>query len=127
QGQPAADGRIVLMSVGMSNTTQEFSRFVQLANADAAKNPNLVIVDAAQGGKAADSWVSKDQPTWQEAQRRLGAARVTAAQVQVIWIKQARIQPAGLGEFPKHAQALQADLKRIVMTAKSLYPNLKVV
>src|SRR3954463_8977462 len=40
-GKPAADGRIVLMSVGMSNTTQEFSRFVQLANGDAAKNPKL--------------------------------------------------------------------------------------
>jgi hypothetical protein len=127
QGEPAAEGRIVLMSVGMSNTTQEFSRFVQLANADPAKNPRLVIVDAAQGGKAADSWVNKDQPTWQEAERRLGAVKVTAAQVQVIWIKQARIQPAGLGEFPKHAQSLQADLKKIVMVAKARYPNLKLV
>ncbi|MDB5322354.1 MAG: hypothetical protein JWN40_3985 [Phycisphaerales bacterium] len=126
-GHAAAEGKIVLMSVGMSNTTQEFSRFVQLANADAAKNPRLVIVDAAQGGKAADSWVSKDQPTWQEAERRLGAAKVTAAQVQVIWVKQARIQPAGLGEFPKHAQALQADLKRIVLAAKERYPNLRLI
>src|SRR5437764_11383969 len=65
EGKPAADGKIVLMSVGMSNTTQEFSRFAQLANADPAKNPALTIVDSAQGGKAADSWTKKDQPTWQ--------------------------------------------------------------
>lgn len=37
-GQPAANGKIVLISVGMSNTTQEFSRFVQLANADAQRS-----------------------------------------------------------------------------------------
>jgi hypothetical protein len=126
-GKPAADGRIVLMSVGMSNTTQEFSRFVQLANGNAAKNPKLVIVDAAQGGKAADSWIEKTQPTWQEAQRRLSAAKATAPQVQVIWIKQALIGPGRLGEFPKHAQLLQADLKKIVMVAKERFPNLKMV
>jgi hypothetical protein len=126
-GKPAADGRIVLMSVGMSNTTQEFSRFVQLANGDAAKNPKLVIVDAAQGGKAADSWIEKTQPTWQEAERRLGAAKVTASQVEVIWIKQALIGPGRLGEFPKHAQLLEADLKKIVIVAKERYPNLKLV
>src|SRR5205823_3017431 len=46
-----ARGKIVLISVGMSNTTMEFSRFVSLANSDAAKNPQLVIVDGAQGGQ----------------------------------------------------------------------------
>jgi hypothetical protein len=126
-GHPAADGRIVLMSVGMSNTTQEFSRLVQLANADTAKNPKLVIIDSAQGGKAADSWTEKNQPTWQEADRRLKAASVTPAQVQAIWLKQARITPARLGEFPKHAQALEADLKNIILAAKECYPNLKLV
>src|SRR5262249_52426167 len=30
-GKPAKDGKIVLLSVGMSNTTQEFSMFQQLA------------------------------------------------------------------------------------------------
>jgi hypothetical protein len=128
QGQPAPDGHVVLMSLGMSNTTQEFSRFVQLANADRDKNPALIIVDAAQGGKAADSWSSKTRPqTWQEADRRLGAARVTPQQVQIVWIKQARIGPSQLGEFPKHAQALQEDLKNIVALAKERYPNLKLI
>jgi hypothetical protein len=127
-GRPAADGKIVLMSVGMSNTTQEFSRFVQLAKDDSAKSPKVVVVDAAQGGKAADSWASADRPqTWEQADRRLAASNVTSAQVQAIWLKQARISPATLGEFPAHAKALQADLKNIVLLAKQRYPNLKLV
>src|SRR5260221_3634013 len=41
-GKPSADGRIVLLSVGMSNASQEFSTFIGLANADKDKNPKLV-------------------------------------------------------------------------------------
>ena len=44
QGQPdAGAGKIVLMSVGMSNTTQEFSAFVPLANADPVKNSRFLL------------------------------------------------------------------------------------
>lgn len=128
KGQPAADGKIALMSVGMSNTTQEFSQFVRTANGDGQKNPRLVIVDAAQGGRAADDWASKDRlQTWQEAEKRLAASGVTSQQIQVLWIKQARKVPSQLGEFPKHAKSLQEDLKNIVLLAKERFPNLRLV
>jgi hypothetical protein len=127
EGQPAPTGKIVLMSLGMSNTTQEFSRFVQIANADKSKNPNLAIVDAAQGGRAADDWTDSKQPTYDQAAQRLTAAGVTPKQVQVLWIKQARKGPASLGEFPKHAQALESDLKQIVLASRQRYPNVKLI
>jgi hypothetical protein len=126
-GRPAAAGKIVLMSLGMSNTTQEFSRFVQLANADKSKNPALVVVDAAQGGRAADDWTDPKQPTYEQAEKRLIGVGVTAKQVQVLWVKQARKGPAQLGEFPKHAEALESDLKQIVLAAKQRYPNLQLI
>lgn len=127
-GKPADDGKIVLMSLGMSNTTQEFSSFVRLANSDGRKGEHLVIVDSAQGGKAADSWSSRERmETWQEALRRLDRAGVTPGQVQVIWVKQARIAPAQLGGFPAHAEALEADLKGIVALAREQFPNLKLI
>src|SRR5829696_6695868 len=44
-GAPDPNGKIVFLSVGMSNCTQEFSRFVQLANADPSKHPRVVLVD----------------------------------------------------------------------------------
>ena len=58
------DGKIVLLSVGMSNTTQEFSVFQQLAGRDRDLNPQLVIVDGAQGGWSADRIVADGEPYW---------------------------------------------------------------
>src|SRR6187401_838112 len=56
EGKPDKNGKVVLLSIGMSNTTQEFSRFVELAKAEQGKAPSLVIVDGAQGGQAAIQW-----------------------------------------------------------------------
>src|SRR5262245_13512734 len=38
-GKPQANGKIVLVSISMSNATQEFSVFKRLADADADKSP----------------------------------------------------------------------------------------
>jgi hypothetical protein len=53
EGQPAESGKIVLLSIGMSNTTQEFQAFQRLAAREAGLNRKLVLVDGAQGGQAA--------------------------------------------------------------------------
>jgi PKD domain len=81
-----ANGKIVFISVGMSNTTQEFSIFVRLANSDRAKNPQLVIVDGAQGGQDASRWTDPNAATWATVNSRLNTAGVTPAQVQVAWL-----------------------------------------
>src|SRR5262249_14002392 len=106
-GKPAADGKIVLLSVGMSNTTQEFSAFRALARADDAGNPRLVIVDGAQGGMSAGRVVDPDDGGsgtrfWATVDQRLRAAGVTRAQVQVAWVKQA--DPGPTEGFPRYAK-----------------------
>ena len=133
EGKPASDGKIVLMSIGMSNTTQEFSQFKRVADRDPEKSAKLVIVDAAQGGKDAAAWTQGseqpgrfDNPVWDEADRRLTSAHVTPHQVQAVWIKQALIEPARFGEFPAHAQVLQRHLETILRLAKSRYPHLRL-
>lgn len=132
-GQPAADGRVVLVSVGMSNTTQEFSAFQRLAATDDAKSRHLTLVDGAQGGQEASAWArsvgraGQDRPTpWEVLNRRLTNSGVTAQQVQVAWIKQARAQPARLGAFPAHARALTDDLTTILVELKRRFPNLQL-
>jgi hypothetical protein len=53
QGNYSPSVKIVFISVGMSNTTQEFSAFKKLADADPQKATNVYIVDGAQGGQTA--------------------------------------------------------------------------
>lgn len=129
-GQPAADGKIAMLAIGMSNTTQEFSLFKQLADADPQKNPRLVIVDGAQGGKAAIEWTDGNDPkgnrVWEVADLRLAAAGVTPQQVQIIFVKQAMIGPSRYGEFPEHAKRLQAGFSDILRIAKLRYPNVRL-
>jgi len=118
------DGKIVLLSVGMSNTTEEFSAFKQRADHDPAKSPNVTIVDGAQDGWDAERL--KSQPAyWDNVDQRLAAAGATRAQVQAVWLKEAI---AGEDRrFPKDARALQADLRAIVRLLRIEYPNLKLV
>lgn len=118
-------GRIVLLSIGMSNTTQEWgSGFRPRANADPAKNPQVVIVDGAQGGQAATDWTNFNSMTWTNIENRLRNAGVTTNQVQVIWMKHARRNPTQA--FPLHAQLLQTNLEVILRVARQRYPNLKI-
>jgi hypothetical protein len=127
KGNPAADGKIVLVSIGMSNTTQEFSRFKELADRQQDKSPNLVIVDGAQGGQDAIKWSGRNgTATWDTLDKRLAAAGVTARQVQVMWVKHACIQPAALGDFPKHAQQLKEFTVDSLNIARERFPNLRV-
>jgi hypothetical protein len=152
EGKTSPDGRIVLLSLGMSNTTMEFSQFVKTANADAKKSPAVVALDGAIGGRTALAWsldgrdmlVSSEAErlgkvmekmgrkpngfgdTWSTVEKRLKEHGVTAQQVQVLWIKQAEAKPEGLGEFPEHARTLEADIIDMLNIAKQRYPNLRV-
>jgi len=124
-GKPDASGKIALLSIGMSNTTMEFSQFVQKAAADPRKAANVVVVDGAQGGKDATAWATADAAPWKVAEERLKKAGVTPQQVQVIWIKQALIRPqAG---FPAEADRLRDRIAEDLKLAKEKYPNLRLV
>lgn len=127
-GKPADQGKIVLLSIGMSNTTQEFSTFKPMADADPARNPRLVIVDGAQGGMAANVIVDTESQGgrrfWDTVAERLNRAGVTPAQVQAAWVKQADIRPTA--KFPEDAKALQKELETIAQILKQRFPNLKL-
>jgi hypothetical protein len=126
-GKPSPGGKIVLLSIGMSNTTMEFSKFKEMADACPVKSPRLIIVDGAQGGMDAARWNARDgTPVWGVVAKRLEAAGVTAKQVQVAWIKHARIQPAQYGDFPGHAEELKGHIIGSIELAKEHFPNLRV-
>lgn len=123
-GKPSADGRIVFVSISMSNATQEFSTFKRIADADSAKSPKLTIVDCAQGGQAMAEWVDPEAGPWREADRRLTSAGVTHPQVQVAWIKLANKGPQG--DLQQHGRKLQRDTLAVIANAKARFPNLQI-
>jgi hypothetical protein len=124
-GRPDPNGRYVLASLGMSNTTQEFSTFKPLADADATRDSHLVVVDGAQGGQTAMLWASPGCACWATLDARLASAGVTAAQVSVIWMKHADAGPTG--GFPSHVQTLQNELASILSILSGKFPNLRLV
>jgi len=124
-GDPAKDGRIAFISISMSNATQEFSKFKELADADPAKSELVTIVDCAQGGQAMAEWVNPSALPWSEVDRRITAAGISDAQVQVAWIKLANKGPRGT--LAEHGHQLGEDTLAVIHNAQTRFPNLQVV
>ena len=57
-GKPSKDGKIVLMSLGMSNTAGVWATFKEKADRDPRKSSQVVIVNGAVGGAGARSWAN---------------------------------------------------------------------
>jgi hypothetical protein len=96
------------------------------ASADPSVNPQLLIVNGAQGSVSANSWVDPGSGTWQVVKANVAAAGATDAQVEVAWVKQAIGSPYKIGGFPAHAQALRTNLKAIARNLKTIFPNIKI-
>ena len=119
------DGKIVLLSLGMSNTTMEFSAFQKLAAQETALNPNLVIVDGAQGGQTAAVTANPNANYWKVNEERLSKAGVSAKQVQAVWFKQANAGPTR--DFPAEAKKLEEDIVKSLHNLHDKFPNIKIV
>jgi hypothetical protein len=130
EGKPSADGKIVLLSVGMSNTDQISQGFKQALRDTSGINPQMRFVNGAQGGMTAEAIQDPDDngrgtKYWTEVDRRLKGAGVTRAQVQAIWIKQADARPGHA--FPVYARKLNRELRKIVQLLPERFPNVKLV
>ena len=124
EGRPSPDGRIVFLSIGMSNTTQETQAFLKLAAQDPGLNPKLALVDGAQGGQTARITADAKANFCNVVGERLSAAHVTGPQVEAVWVKQANAGP--VAPFPAEAKKLQADLVATLHNLHDRFPNLKI-
>lgn len=124
-GKPSISGKIVMLSIGMSHTSREFLQFIRLADADPRKNPSLVMIDAARDGAAATQIALPFGDYWIHVDRELQRCEISAAQVQVVWLKTAlAYQPRG---FPENARLLQRTLRSIVGILSRKFPQLKLI
>jgi hypothetical protein len=124
EGTPSDSGKIVLVSISMSNATQEFSFFKRVADQDSRKSDKLTIVDCAQGGQTMAAWAPPEGRNWDEAMRRLQTAGVTPQQVQVAWVKLANAAPNG--SMTDHLTKLEADTTTVLHNLKKRFPNLRI-
>ncbi len=123
-GQPDPAGRYALISVGMSNTTQEFQAFVALASGEPSRDPRLTIVDGAQGGQTAADWANPGCPCWVTLDSRIRQAGLSNLQVAAAWVKLANRQPSG--EWPDATVELKHDTVVVLRALADRFPNLRV-
>jgi len=140
-GNPSSAGKYVLVSIGMSNTTQEFCSgastppcaswsFMGQAAADPTVNRlTLVMINGARGGQTATAWVS---PTSAEYNRIrdswLTPSGLSELQVQIAWVKVANAQPSiSLPSGSSDAFTLVSQMGTIARTLRQRYPNLQQI
>jgi hypothetical protein len=134
-------GKVVLLSLGMSNTTLEFcildggttgctpESFMGQAAADPAVNhATLAIVNGARGGQDAIRWLDPAGANYANVATLLASQGLTEAQVQVVWVKQADASPTtSLPAGGADAYTLEARLGTIARTLRTRYPNVRQV
>jgi hypothetical protein len=141
-GAPASNGKIVLLSIGMSNTSQEFCTqlesgtppcnswsFVGRAMADNSRNPALVFANGAKSFQVAQYWLTPTAHNYNRVRDSvLKPLGVTERQVQVIWLKVTNLAPAlPLPSSTGDAYVLAKEIGQIVRSIKVRYPNIKQV
>jgi len=140
QGRPTVSGKYVLLSVGMSNVTQEWCAqagtvcnawaFSGKAAADPTVNHTmLVIANGARGGQTADLWDSPADANYDRVRDSvLTPAGLSEAQVQIVWLGAVRANPTvALPDANSDAYILERWLGDVARSLKVRYPNLRQV
>lgn len=141
-GAPDPDGAYVLLSIGMSNTTQEFcsggggaesctpwSLMGQAADDPAVESTQLVLANGAAGGQTAATWDSPTDANYNRIRDDVLAPQgLSEAQVAAVWVKVANAAPtSSLPDADSDAFALLAQLGDIVRAIDARYPNVRQV
>lgn len=140
-GQPSPSGSYLLLSIGFSNTSQEWCArvaapvcnswsFTGQALADGGvKTTGLVILDGAKGGQTAPTWTQSTAANYNRVRDSiLAPAGFTELQVQVIWTEIANANPVtSLPSTGADALTLASQAGQMVRAFRVRYPNLKLV
>ena len=125
-GNPSPTGKYVMLAIGESTAQNEFNRFLPIALADPAKNPNLVIVNGAQGGATPNNFTSPTSAYWATVMNNyLPQNNVTPSQVVAIWMEDT--DGIATGSFPSDIATMQSEYETVMQTMHTLFPNLKLI
>lgn len=119
------NGKIGFVAVGMSNTMMEFDVFLEQGDEIPQLNPAVVLVNGAEMHKASQFVADPNDDYWTTLDERVAAAGLSDAQVQIVWLKEARA--SNNLPFPLDALVLKNDLRDIIENLSARFPNLKIV
>ena len=140
-GDESPFGKYVLISIGMSNTTQEWCSqtsgppcapwtFMGKAAMDPSVNHyTLVIVNGAADGQDAPAWTSPSSQNYDRLKAaRLAPLGLSENQVQAAWVKLQDPKPSvSLPVDSADAKVLLTNLGLVLRALRVRYPNLQIV
>lgn len=140
-GDDSPFGKYVLISIGMSNTTQEWcsqssgppcaawTLMGKAATDPSVNHYTLVIVNGAADGQDAPAWTSPTSPNYDRIKvARLAPLGLSENQVQAAWVKLEDPKPsASLPADSADAKTLLTNLGLVLRALPIRYPNLRIV
>jgi hypothetical protein len=139
-GKPDPSGKFVFLSVGMSNTNQEFggtanpvtyqpfSFMGQAAAHPAVNHSSMVLFNGARGGQTAWTWDHPTDANYTRVATELQQNGLSEQQVRVAWVKVANASPTVSLPAPNaDANTLVQQTGNILRSMRQRYPNLEMV
>lgn len=118
------NGKIGVLSIGMSDTFDVFLTFMVDANADPTKNPAVTFVPGAQPRASAIMFADPNNAVWNPIfSNFLPQSGLTANQVVIGWVNDGNTTT---GTFPQNMVQTQANLESIAKNLHTKFPNLKL-
>lgn len=137
---PASHGKLVLLSIGMSNASQEFcgpnttdmskclkGSFVERARRDSRVSKNVEFVNGAMGGMTSPRWDSPEDETYNRVKGMLSARGLSERDVKVVWLKSALTAYAPAERVDQATEALGRDLIETIDALRIRYPNVQQI
>jgi hypothetical protein len=118
-GLPDEDGKIIFLSLGMSNCNQIFDVWEVL---DSNRRSNVQLINGAIGGTAASEM---DEDYFDAVEGLITTAGGNVNQVQAIWLYTA--EPYEDRAFDTHVNALETSMKNALLIAVERFPNVQQV
>ncbi|GEM_PF-1603374 len=125
-GNPDPNGKMGLISIGISNAENTFHQFIQDASGDPSVNPQLVLVPGAQPELGAKHYANINDPAWGAVlDFFLPQTGLTANQVVTAWVEAVDGGPSGT--FPGDINGLESEYISIAQNMHTYFPNLKLL
>jgi hypothetical protein len=120
-----ANGKMGIISIGMSATFNTWNSFVPDALAEPSRNSHVVFVEGAQPLGSAVDFANASSPFWNPIfQNFLPNVGLTANQVVAAWVM--NVDPRPTGTFPTDMATLQSEYESIAQNLHTKFPNLKL-